>query len=118
MIRTFLSLAMEMILVAATALVFALPTKDAVSGVVVDAETGRPIAGASVASAYGATRTDAAGRFTVAGRGLDLRLRVSAPGYPAVTKTGPGDGSRDPLRRISLWPALSARASGGSGRNP
>ncbi len=62
------------------------------SGGVSDAETGDPIAGASVTmsgDASGSAITDAGGGFALAGPGLNqqVRLNVSAPGYQGQFKT-------------------------------
>lgn len=94
-----------------------------IHGTVVDADTGRPIAGARVftrtrvleSRTYEA-RTNAAGEFTMRMTkevvlGL-APLEVSAVGYFPRTAT-----AADLRGRIALRP-VSAPASGGSGRNP
>jgi hypothetical protein len=68
-------------LVLAIAVLFSLPVRaqQQVSGSVLDAATGEPIAGAFVTLDSSVARTDSTGAFKLTGRGEAVRLR--APGY-------------------------------------
>lgn len=77
------------------------PLPEAIQGRVIDAETGGPIAGASVHSGTLEIRTDGSGRFSVATP--TLPLIVKAPGYERYVASV---NARDPTLTVSLAPRL------------
>jgi hypothetical protein len=56
-----------------------------VAGVIIDAETRQPVAGAAMRTSQRSASTDASGRFTLIGLPRGAALTASAPGYAART---------------------------------
>lgn len=82
-----------------------------VSGIVLDAKTHAPIAGAMVAANDGrdrVRRTDATGEYSVKTDSDTVSMNVSAPGYHSVSVAIP-TGSRTPNVQVDLVPVESAR---------
>lgn len=89
----------RLILLAAALLAGAAPaaTQRAVHGVVVEAGTGAPVAGARVEAGAAAAATDSAGRWTVTVPDAARTIRIQHPGYAAATAEIPAGG---PIRII------------------
>ncbi|MCI0342183.1 MAG: carboxypeptidase-like regulatory domain-containing protein [Planctomycetales bacterium] len=77
-----------------------IPLALAVSGVVTDAKTSKPVAGADVVASgghgFGVARTDEAGKYRIDGLSAaeGVRLTVKAPGYAPTVKAAP-KGAKD-----------------------
>jgi len=74
------------------------PRTGGLTGTVVDAITGAPIAGATLSHpAGGSSTTDADGSYLLTGLPSGLvRLSIEAPGFPATTRTAAVEADREP----------------------